>query len=160
LAGGRCARLGKLSARSAWQAPRAARSTRTLDGMRSVAAAIRSAERVLPGRAAKRGAVDPRWQAIIAVAEFAQSRPDEVWDFAAKWGRHRSADLQTAIATCVLEHLLEHHFRRIFPRAAELARANRYFARTLSMCWLSGQAKRPANAKAFRSVVREVRHAI
>jgi hypothetical protein len=31
LAGGRCARLGKLSARSAWKAQRAARSTRTLD---------------------------------------------------------------------------------------------------------------------------------
>jgi len=35
LAGGRCARLGKLSARSAWQAPRAARSTRTLDRMQA-----------------------------------------------------------------------------------------------------------------------------
>ena len=36
MAGGRCARLGKLSARSAWLAPRAARSTRTLGVMNSM----------------------------------------------------------------------------------------------------------------------------
>jgi hypothetical protein len=127
--------------------------------MKSVSAAIRAAERILPGRAAKSGAIDKRWQAIIAVGEFVPSHPDETWSFAAKWGRHRSTDLQAAIATCVLEHLLENHFKRVFPRAAELARTNRAFARTFSMCWLSGQAKRPANAKAFLSVVREVRHA-
>ena len=128
--------------------------------MSRVRAAIRTAERVLPGRAAKPGVPDKRWQAIIAVSEFVSSDPDEVWNFVAKWGRHRSTDLQAAIATCLLEHLLEKHFRRIFPRAAALARTNRSFARTFSMCWLSGQAKRPANAKAFLTVVREVRHAI
>ena len=128
--------------------------------MRSVAAAIRATERILPGRAARKGAIDPRWQAIIDVGAFAPSHPDEVWVFVAKWGRHRSSDLRAAIATCVLEHLLEHHFRRIFPRAADLARINRNFARTLAMCWLLGQAKRPTNAKVFVNLVRELRHAI
>jgi hypothetical protein len=128
--------------------------------MRSVAATIRATERILPGRAARKGTIDPRWQAIIDVGEFAPSHPEEVWPFVAKWGRHRSIDLRTAIATCVLEHLLEYHFRRIFPRAADLARINRNFASTLSMCWLLGQAKRPANTQAFVDLVRELRHAI
>jgi len=128
--------------------------------MRSVAAVIRATERILPGRAAPKGEIDPRWQAIIDVGEFAQSNPDEVWAFVAKWGRYRSADLRAAVATCVLEHLLEHHFRRIFPRAADLARINQNFARTLTMCWLLGQAKRPANSWAFLSLAQELRHAI
>jgi len=128
--------------------------------MKSAVSAIRSAERILPGRAARPGATDHRWQAIIAVAEFVETNPKELWEFTAKWGCHRSEDLRMAIATCILEHLLEHHFRVVFPKASALARSNANFAQTLRMCSLFGQAARASNARAFRTLVKEVRHAI
>jgi hypothetical protein len=111
----------------------------------SVADAIARANDLLPGVAAADGETDPRWQAIIAVGEFVESNPDEVWEFAARWGVHPDDDLQAAIATCVLEHLLEHHFDHVFPRAEQLARENGNFAETLRQCWRFGQATHPAN---------------
>jgi hypothetical protein len=107
---------------------------------------IAAAERVLPGEAAGDGDVDSRWQAIIAVAEFIPAQPDDVWEFTAKWGGHTDADLRAAIATCLLEHLLETHFERVFPRVEILARRNAHFADTVRMCSNFGQAEVPANA--------------
>jgi hypothetical protein len=54
--------------------------------------------------------IDPRGQAVIAVAEFIETNPQEVWTFARRWGCSPDDDLQAAIATCVLEHILERHF--------------------------------------------------
>ena len=93
--------------------------------MKSVDEAIDHANAVLPGVAVPDGEIDPRWQAIIAVAEFIDSEPDAVWSFAAHWGIHQDPDLQAAVATCLLEHLFEHQFERVFARTADLARANR-----------------------------------
>src|ERR1041384_7653640 len=81
--------------------------------------ATRKAERVLPGKQAPEGQLDARWQAIIAVADHIEDHPDEVWSFARKWGAHASPDLRAAVATCLVEHLLEHHFDHIFPLVTE-----------------------------------------
>jgi len=48
--------------------------------------AVASAERILPGLAAPEGARDPRWQAIIAIADFIQEEPDAIWSFILRWG--------------------------------------------------------------------------
>ena len=77
--------------------------------------AIRKAERVLPGKQFPEGELDARWQAIIAVGDHIEEHQTEVWVFTRKWGAHASADLRTAVETCLLEHLLEYHFDRIFP---------------------------------------------
>ncbi len=69
--------------------------------------AIRYANSILPGVPAPEGEEDPRWQAIIDVGEFIQSDPEEVWTFLSRWGAHSDPDLRTAIAACLLEHLLE-----------------------------------------------------
>jgi hypothetical protein len=82
----------------------------------SVESAIRDAEWRLPGEAAPEGEKDPRWQAIIEVGEYTETDPEPIWTFVDHWGRSHDADLRTAIATCLLEHLLEHHFDTIFPR--------------------------------------------
>ena len=96
----------------------------------NVAYAIRKAERVLPGTEAPEGELDPRWQAIICVADHIEHHPDEVWRFTRKWGAHANADLRAAVATCLLEHLLEHHFDRIFPLVSEACqRSKRYFTK-------------------------------
>src|SRR5687768_11056622 len=95
---------------------------------------IAAAELILPGHAAGDRELDPRWRAIIAVSEFVPTDPEQVWVFAARWGCSEDADLRAAIATCVVEHLLEHHFDLVFPRVEVLAREDSRFANTLKLC--------------------------
>jgi hypothetical protein len=108
--------------------------------------AIERAERILPGEAAPEGEHDARWQAIIDVADHVTDAPEAVWEFIARWGQHSDPDLRMAIATCALEHLLEHHFDAFLPRVAEAAHSNSAFADTVLHCWRFGQAEDPARA--------------
>ena len=117
-----------------------------MSSKQAVRRAIARAERVLPGTPRADGDLDPRWQAILEVAEFVETRPEIVWDFARKWGRHEDADLRTAVATCLLEHLLEHHFASLFPRVRRAAMANANFAEAFDACWWFGQSTEPKNA--------------
>ncbi len=121
----------------------------------NVLQAIRKAEKVLPGKAARKGQIDPRWQVIIRVGDHIEDHPEEVWQFTRKWGCHASPDLRTAIATCLLEHLLEHHFSNIFPLVSEACRQSPRFADTLSRCWDLGQAGSPQNLRRVRVLRRE-----
>ncbi|HWE96868.1 MAG TPA: hypothetical protein VG269_23105 [Tepidisphaeraceae bacterium] len=115
---------------------------------------ILRANRVLPGKPAPDGRRDPRWQAIIHVGEFIESQPDAVWEFTLRWGKHPQADLRSAIATCLLEHLLEHHYQLIFPRVAAAAKSSRRFADTLSGIIYFGQAKETKNRTAIERLHR------
>jgi len=128
--------------------------------MLTVAEVIADAERVLTGNATDDDGVDPRWQAIISVAEFIPDDADQVWEFAAKWGGVRDSDLQAAVATCLIEHLLEHHFDYLFPRVAEEAKRSKIFASTLRLCWKSGQAERAENSEALDALLRELGYSI
>ena len=105
--------------------------------------AIAKAEAVLPGQAAPDGEIDERWQAIIAVGEFIETDPDAVWAFIVRWGGHPDADLRMAIATCLLEHLLEHHFDDFIAHVEQRARADALFANTVCSCWTFGQSADP-----------------
>lgn len=116
--------------------------------------AIRRAGRILPGTPAPEGKEDPRWQAIIAVGYFVETQPEEVWTFVQRWGRHPNPDLRAAIATCLLEHLLEYHFDLIFPRVEREARTSKRFGDTLKRCWKFGQAKKPQNAAKIDRLLR------
>lgn len=111
--------------------------------------AIRRAERLLPGEPAPPGAEDPRWQALIEIHYFIESDPDVVWSFVERWGGHAQEDLRTAVAVCLLEHLLEHHFELIFPRVRARAGRDRLFADMFSRCWKFGRAELPENARQF-----------
>jgi hypothetical protein len=108
--------------------------------------AIARAERVLPGTPAPEGKRDPRWQAIIRVGEFVRTHPDPVWRFAHRWGKHARRDLRNAVATCLLEHLLEHHFELVFPRVRRASLESVRFADTFSSCWSFGRSIEPKNA--------------
>jgi len=112
----------------------------------AVTEAIRRANSILPGRPAPDGQLDPRWQAIITVGQFIETEPERIWPFVERWGKHPNADLRMAIATCLLEHLLEHHFALLFPRVERQVSRSKRFADTLSHCALFGQAKTPRNA--------------
>jgi hypothetical protein len=110
----------------------------------TVEEAIAAADAILPGVAAPDGETDPRWQAVIAVAEFIETDPEPVWSFALRWGCSEDEDLRAAIATCVLEHLLEHHFDRYISKVEEAVLANGYFADTASTCSKFGESESAA----------------
>jgi hypothetical protein len=124
----------------------------------NISDAIQSAEAILPGVPAGEGLEDPRWQAIIAVGDFIEDEPEAVWSFVERWGQHPEADLRSAIATCLLEHLLEHHFDLVLPRIERLAQSNPWFAQTVGMCSLFGEAERSENAR-MHKLARELQNA-
>jgi hypothetical protein len=119
--------------------------------------AISSAESILPGHAAPDGEIDDRWQAVIAVAEFIETEPEAVWSFARKWGAHPDDDLRMAISTCVLEHLLQHHFDAFISRVEDAARADHLFANMLRNCWKFGQSEEPTRAARFDRLLASLR---
>ena len=116
-----------------------------------VSEAIREAEALLPGVPVEEGQ-DPRWQAIIVVGEFAESHPAAVWGFIRHWGRHPQEDLRDAVATCLLEHLLEHHFAAYFPQVEQAALTDPLFENTFQRCWQFGQSKEAGNAERFEAL--------
>jgi len=117
----------------------------------TVQEAIERADAILPGKSVPAG-TDPRWQSIIEVGEFILSEPDAVWTFAARWGCHSDPDLRAAIATCLLEHLLEHHFGRLFPHVERLALTDKRFADTFLQCWSFGQSTSLTNDPRLRAL--------
>jgi hypothetical protein len=127
-------------------------------GATDVFDAIKSAERILPGQAAAEGTNDPRWQAIIAIEDFVQEEPDAIWSFILRWGSSADEDLRTAVATCLLEHLLGCHFGLLFPRVEEAVRSDSLLADTFLKCWKFGQSKEEDNAKRFDGLQAECRN--
>lgn len=119
--------------------------------------AIARAERILPGTPAPEGKLDPRWQAIIGIGEFIETHPEAVWEFCLRWGKHPQSDVRAAVATCLLEHLLEHHFELLFPRVRRAAMESARFAGTLGSCWRFGQANTSENAARIRRLVSRLR---
>lgn len=119
--------------------------------------AIAAAERILPGRAAREGRLDPRWQAIIRVGDFNERAPRAVWMFIAKWGCSPDQDLRAAIGTCLLEHHLEYHFEQYIDRVEELALRDDHFADTVDLCWEFGRTELAENRRRFRALKRKLR---
>jgi hypothetical protein len=115
----------------------------------SVKDVIQRANKILPGHAAPEGQRDWRWQCIIDLGEYVESDPEDVWSFVAQWGGHPDEDLRSAIATCLLEHLLEHHFHVIFPRVEQRALVDKQFGDMFGICSKFGQAELPENAPRF-----------
>jgi hypothetical protein len=93
-----------------------------------------------------------RWQAAIALGKVAESDPESVWILVERHGSRRHKDVRVAIATCVLEHLLEYHFDAFFPRVSKAVKGSRWFRDTFSYCYQLGQASLPRNGKRFRKL--------
>ena len=123
----------------------------------TVQEALAAAEQLLPGEPAPEGEKDPRWQAVIKVGYFVEEDPEAIWPFVLKWGSHPDEDVRSAIATCLLEHLLEYHFDLLFPRVEATAKSNIWFAETTRQCWKLGQAEEPENARRFDRLISEIR---
>jgi hypothetical protein len=126
----------------------------------NVKEALAAAEQLLPGVAAPNGTKDPRWQAIIRVGDFVENEPEAIWPFVLKWGSHEDDDVRMAIATCLLEHLLEYHFDLLFPRVEKAVRGNAWFAKTTVQCWKFGEAEEPSRAARFERLCIEIRETV
>lgn len=121
--------------------------------------AIQAAEALLPGRPAPDGKNDPRWQAIMKIEDFVESEPEAIWPFVLKWGSlPDEEDLSAAIATLLVERLLQFHFDLIFPRVRAAAQSNVWFARTFAKSWKLGQAEEAARAEQYDKLLSEIRH--
>ena len=74
----------------------------------SIDAAIDKAKAVLHNPPGNEGR-DPRWQAIVDVGEYLQTEPERIWKFIEELRDTQDEDLRSALATCLLEHLIEDH---------------------------------------------------
>ena len=118
--------------------------------IKTIQDAIQEAEAILPGGAPSPGGkMDARWQAVIAVAKFIETNPQEVWQFIRKWGAYKDDDIRSAIATCLLEHLLEFDFETFFPKVEIGVKESLLFGDMFCGCSKFGQAEEPVNAKRF-----------
>lgn len=83
-----------------------------------------------------------RWQATIVVGEFIESHPAEVWEVVCEHGDSPDEDMRDAMATCLLEHLLEYHFDWVLPKLRErITIGHRMLADTLHRCWPMGDVE-------------------
>ena len=80
-----------------------------------------------------------RWQAAIVVGESIATHPDAVWQVVLECGEPRDADMRSAIACVLLEHLLESDFDRYFSLLREeVTGGQRWLLDVLSMCHVFG----------------------
>ena len=86
---------------------------------------------------------------MIRLAEFIPTDPEPVWMFCQRWGQSPDADLRAGVATCLLEHLLEHHFAAFFPRVEAEVQWHPLFADCFAYCWPIGEAEAPQNRRRF-----------
>jgi hypothetical protein len=100
---------------------------------------------------------DSRWQAIIQVGHFIESDPEPVWSFIQTWGNTDDPDLRMALATCLLEHLLEHHFDQFISRVEDQAKRDRMFADTVRHCWKFGLAEEPSRTARLQRLQQTLR---
>jgi hypothetical protein len=56
-----------------------------------------------------------RWRGAADLGEYVFDHPEEAWPLVLEFGSSAVEDTRSAIATCVLEHILEHHFDVYFP---------------------------------------------
>ena len=97
-----------------------------------------------------------RWAAAEAATEYVYAEPDKIWPLAIRFGWSDELDLRQAIASCVLEHVLEHHFETFFPRLeAEIRSGNANLRHTLKLSWKLGRSEIAANSAQWDTLLSE-----
>ncbi len=101
-----------------------------------------------------------RWAAAEAAGELIAVKPWDVWRLVLRHGASDDEDLRTAVATCMLEHLLEDHFDTFFPLLEAQIRGGNYaLGDTLRRCWKLGAAELPNNAKKWDRLLSDAKRA-
>ena len=73
-------------------------------------------------------------------------------EFVERWGSCIDEELRGGVAACILEHLLQCHFARPFPRVEARARTDPLFTDCFARCWSFGQTEEPANRERFEAL--------
>lgn len=98
---------------------------------------------------------DCRWQATIIIGEFIEDDPERVWRVARELAMSPKADVRTAAATVLLEHLLQYHPKKMITRfRQELRGGDKRFADALDSCWNFGSG---ANEQKIQTLLDEAR---
>jgi hypothetical protein len=88
------------------------------------------------------------WQIVITIQDNMNQSPEFAWSIVSEFGSKDDELVKEPIATCLLEHLLEHHFERYFPQVEKSIRAGNFeMAKTFLLCWKYGQSKIEVNEK-------------
>jgi hypothetical protein len=111
--------------------------------------AIRVAQTLLPGEGGITEESDPRWQALLAIAESVSEEPEAVWDFVHRWGLHHDGTLRHAVAVLLLQPLLAQHFDPYFQLVVRQVRESKPFADTFARCAKYGQSEAAGNSEAW-----------
>jgi hypothetical protein len=82
-----------------------------------------------------------RWQAMIVIGYFIDDHPEDVWEVVERYGQHEDEDMRIAVATVLLEHLLDEQPKRFKKRTVTLAAHSPRFAETLKRCWSFSQPR-------------------
>jgi HEAT repeat protein len=99
-----------------------------------------------------------RWAAAQAAGELIDKSPWDVWQLVLRHGASELEDTRSAVATCMLEHLLERHFDNFFPLLeAQVRQGNVLLGDTFRRCWKFGVAEDIRNSQRWDSLAREVR---
>jgi len=93
-----------------------------------------------------------RWQAAIVVGMNIEPAPDEAWQIVCEHGNSEDEDMRSAMATILLEHLLEHDFYKYFALIrAEVSAGRLRLLDTLAICAFP---KDDARTKKLRNFLR------
>jgi len=91
-----------------------------------------------------------RWQAAIVVGMSVESASDEVWEVVREHGNSKDEDMRSAMATLLLEHLLEFDFERYFSLLRGEVSADRLqLLDTLSRCAFFGDKMRERKVRNY-----------
>jgi len=123
----------------------------------SVETALARANAALEFPPATIGSSDLRWRTILDLARYVETDPESIWRFVARWGCAPDENLRGAVATCLLEGLLEYHFEKIFDRVAKLALQEPLFASTVELCWRFAEGGNPDHLTRLRELQEESR---
>ena len=94
------------------------------------------------------------WEIAGAMGDDALTRPNAIWDDVASALRYAEDDGITAIASCILEHVLENSFDEYIGRVeAEIASGNRNMLEALKRSWKFEQAKTSANSERWDRII-------
>lgn len=96
-----------------------------------------------------------RRKAAVDLAEHAENFPELVWPLVVKYGSSKDGNLRVAIATCVLDRVLQFHFDEYFPKAEELVlEGNPEFREALNCCWKYGLSEDELNASRWEKLLK------
>lgn len=99
-----------------------------------------------------------RWSAAEAAGDLIARRPRAVWNLVVVHGTSANEDVRAAVATCMLEHLLEERFDEYFPLLeSEVLSGKLLLGDTLRRCWKLGLAELPDNSARWDQVVSYVK---